>query len=390
MRKFIRSANSHIQHLFVGKTEKVGDGYDRLHDNFPYSLCNGEFKGVLLHLPEQPTDGLIVIEPLDNGEDVILQGHDGSMCDLLREVLSLTLAHAEQSLALLKDDFLRPSLGVNPVGLKEVKPGVRGDESAPLPMLGSPYEEHPATDSGELDICSYVPAPQLAAVLLRVLLVEEPDECRGGKVSSPKAVPGPAVLANLEAAEIMALDAAGVHEAYDFLACEPAVCKKIFEAYTLSDGLSHHVHCQGNLVHVIFLDSLARRSILFAVGGISCVKLFLRHPVILLPAFLPDKGEVKKHLRDTVSYAEEERLEAEDALVLKMGVDTADTLHSPARLGEVGVIDYQAGRPVFVVGTDLYTGPELEVDVVHELAPVDTRITKEAIEHVLLAAQETA
>ena len=50
MRKFIRSANSHIQHLFVGKTEKVGDGYDRLHDNFPYSLCNGEFKGVLLHL----------------------------------------------------------------------------------------------------------------------------------------------------------------------------------------------------------------------------------------------------------------------------------------------------------------------------------------------------
>ena len=72
MSKFIRAANCHFQHLLVGKSEEVGDGYDRLHDNFPYSLCNGEFKGVFLHLPEQPSDGLIVIEPLDNGEDVIL------------------------------------------------------------------------------------------------------------------------------------------------------------------------------------------------------------------------------------------------------------------------------------------------------------------------------
>ena len=100
MSKFIRAANNHFQHFLVGKSEEVGYGYDRLHDNFPYSLCNGEFKGVFLHLPEQPSDGLIVIEPLDKGEDVVLQGHDGSMCDLLREVLGLALSHSEQSLAL--------------------------------------------------------------------------------------------------------------------------------------------------------------------------------------------------------------------------------------------------------------------------------------------------
>ncbi len=36
----------------------------------------GEFKGILLHLPEQPADDSIIIEPLDKGEDVILQGYD--------------------------------------------------------------------------------------------------------------------------------------------------------------------------------------------------------------------------------------------------------------------------------------------------------------------------
>ena len=70
MFKFIRTENSHIQHLLVGKTEKVGDGYDCFHDDYTYSLCNGELKGVLLHLTERPAYGLIVIEPLNKGENV--------------------------------------------------------------------------------------------------------------------------------------------------------------------------------------------------------------------------------------------------------------------------------------------------------------------------------
>ena len=47
-----------------------GVGYDCFHDDYPYSLCNGELKGVLLHLTERPAYGLIVIEPLNKGEYV--------------------------------------------------------------------------------------------------------------------------------------------------------------------------------------------------------------------------------------------------------------------------------------------------------------------------------
>ena len=212
MSKFIRAANCHFQHLLVGKSEEVGDGYDRLHDNFPYSLCNGEFKGVFLHLPEQPSDGLIVIEPLDNGEDVILQGHDGSMCDLLREFPGLALSHSEQSLALLENHLQGPSLGVNPVGFEEVKPGVRGDEPAPCAVLGAPYEEHPAADAGEGDVRRDVPAPQLPAVLLRLFLVKVLDEGGCREVLPPKTVLGLSFLADLDASEIMAFDVAGVDE----------------------------------------------------------------------------------------------------------------------------------------------------------------------------------
>ncbi len=131
MSKFIRVANCHFKHLLVGKSEEVSDGYDRLHENFPYSLSHSEIKGVHLHHPEQPTNGLIIIESLDKGENVILQGHDGSVCDLLREVLGLALSHSEQSHALLEDHIQGPSLGVNTVGHEEVNPGVRGDDSAP-------------------------------------------------------------------------------------------------------------------------------------------------------------------------------------------------------------------------------------------------------------------
>ena len=390
MCKLIRLFHDHLEYFFVRKSEDGCKRYDRFHDELPDSLRYSEFNGFFLNLSEQPSDGFIVIKPLYKREDVVLQGDDGGVGDLLCKVLGLTLAQAKQSLALLKDDFLRPSLGVDPVCLEEVQSGVRGDESAPLPMLGAPYEEHPAADSGELDISRYVPAPEFAAILLRVLLVEVPDECRGGEVIFVEVVLGLALLANLDAAEIVALDTAGVHKAYDLLACEPAVRKKILEADTLPDGFPHHIHRKGDFILVILLDALARRGFLIALGSISCVKLFLRHPVILLSSFLPNKGEVKQHLRDTVRYAEKESLETEDTPVLKVGVDAADTFHSSACLWEIGVIDYQACRTVFVVGTDLYTGPKLEVDVVHELSPVDAHITQETIEHVLLAAQEAA
>jgi len=73
-----------------------------------------------------------------------------------------------------------------------------------------------------------------------------------------------------------------------------------------------------------------------------------------------------------------------------MGVDTPDILHAASRLGEVGVVDNQAGCPVFPVGADFYTSPELGIDVVHELAPVDAHVTQEIVEHILLTVHQAA
>ena len=103
MSEFIRPTKDRLHDLIVSKSEDVSDGYYRVHDDSPYSFCDSEFKGILLlHLPEQSPDGLVVIEPLDKGEDVVLQCHDGSMRYLLRKVLGLALPHTEKALALLE------------------------------------------------------------------------------------------------------------------------------------------------------------------------------------------------------------------------------------------------------------------------------------------------
>ena len=303
MVKFIRAANSHIQHLLIGKFEEVCDGYDRLHDDFPYYLSNGEFKGVHLHLPEQPTDGLIVIEPFDKGEYVILQGHYGSVGDLLRKVLRLALSHPEKPLALLGNHLLGPSLGVNPVSLEEVKPGVRGDEPAPRPALGATYEERPAADTGEGDVCRDVPAPQFPAVFLRLFLVETPDEGGCSKVLPAETILGLPPLTDFDASEIMAFDAAGVDETDDLLAGEPTVCKQALEADTPLDGCLHHAHRNRDLVLVVLGKALSHGIVPIALRRIPGVKFLLGHPVVLLAAFLPDEGEVEQHLGHAVRDA---------------------------------------------------------------------------------------
>lgn len=55
-------------------------------------------------------------------------------------------------------------------------------------------------------------------------------------------------------------------------------------------------------------------------------------------------------MADTIGNAEKKSLEAEDAAVFKMGVDTPDILHTAPRLGEVRVINHQTGI-VRLVGT---------------------------------------
>ena len=359
MSEFIRPTKDRLHDLIVSKSEDVSDGYYRVHDDSPYSFCDSEFKGILLHLPEQSPDGLVVIEPLDKGEDVVLQCHDGSMRYLLRKVLGLALPHTEKTLALLEDDLLGPSLGVNPVGLEEVELGVRGEKSVPVAVLGVPYEEQPAADSCESDICRDVPAAQLAAVFHRVLLVEMFDEGWSRVVFPPESVLRLALLADYDASEVMAFDVSGVYEAYDCLAGEPAVGQKVFKTEAILDGVPHHIHGKRDLVLAILGQTLASRIVSVVVGRIPRLKLLPTHPVLAIAAFLSQKGEVEKHLRHAVGYTEEESLKAKDALVHKVGVDTPYEFHFLAGLGKAGVVDNQAGCPVFPVGADFYTSPEL-------------------------------
>ena len=188
----------------------------------------------------------------------------------------------------------------------------------------------------------------------------------------------------------MAFDVAGVDETDDLLAGEPTVGKQVLEANAPLDGGPHHVHRKRDLVLVVLGEALANGIVLVALGCVSGVKLLLGHPVVLLAALLSNEGEVKQHLGNAVRDAEEEGLETEDAPVLEMGMNTPDTLHPLSGLGEVGVVNHQTSRPLLVVRPNLYTSPKLDVDIVHELAPVDAHITKETIEHILFAAHKAA
>ena len=76
--------------------------------------------------------------------------------------------------------------------------------------------------------------------------------------------------------------------------------------------------------------------------------------------------------------------------MLEVGMDTPDELHFLAGLGEVGVVNHQVGRPLLVVVADFNASPQLDIDMVHELAPVDAHVSKGAVEHILLAAHEAA
>ena len=80
----------------------------------------------------------------------------------------------------------------------------------------------------------------------------------------------------------------------------------------------------------------------------------------------------------------------EDAAVFKMGVDTPNILHTAPRLGEVRVINHQAGIVRLMVTADDDLRPKLADDVVHQLAPVGTAAVEELIEHIFTTAKLAA
>lgn len=390
MGKLIRFINQSIKHFFIIDGEYLGDGSNEFKNRLPDSFTDSQFVAVLSHLSEEFAYGLVVHETFHGREDVVLECHEGRTCNLCSEVGRLALAKAEQSLTLLEDDLLRPASGVNPVCLEESQREVCREQSAPWTSLAATDEEQADLGVCKDDIGTDVPALELAAVLLPAPFVQLLDNGRSGEVLALEAVLGLAFLPDLYHSDIVALDMAGADELDNLGTCEPTVCQYIAEAYLMLDSPSDHLDGEVNLAHGILIKTSLYGNALIPFGGVSSGEFLLAHSIVALPALLTEDGKVEQHLADTVGNAEEEGLEAEDATVFKMGVDTSDVLHTPACLGEVRIINHQAGVLRLVVTADDDLRPKLADNMVHQLVPVSAAIVEELIEHIFTTTKLAA
>ena len=178
MSEYIGLPNDNLHDILFRELEDIDKCNDYLYDSLPYPLRDSELKRVFGYLPEESTDGFICMESLDSGDDVVLQGYDGRMCNQFGKVPSLTLSHSEQLLCLLVYDFLRPAAAVDSVRLEEIYSGVGGNQASPWTVLAASDEEQTHIKSVMLDISSYVPAFEIAAIfhLLAVFKMSDTSE----------------------------------------------------------------------------------------------------------------------------------------------------------------------------------------------------------------------
>ena len=141
MTEFVRPIHKHIKDLFILDIEALYDFSYNLMYYIPDSLRESKFHAPFGSIHKESSNGFMVGEAFSRGEDVVLHGRDGGHCYLRGEVPHLVLAQSEVLLALLEDDFQGPTSGVNPVGFKEVKLAIGGNESVPLSPLVTLAEE---------------------------------------------------------------------------------------------------------------------------------------------------------------------------------------------------------------------------------------------------------
>ena len=343
MSKLVRFINQSLHDFFITGGEDFGDGCNKFKDRLPDSFADGQLMTVLIRLPEEFPDSLVVHESLHDRENIVLERHEGGACNLRSEVIRLAFAKSEQSFALLEDDLLRPASGVNPICLEESQRKVGCEKSAPWPALAATNEEEPDMRVCKDNVGTHVPASELTTVLLLTPIPQFPDDGRSSKVPSLKAVSGLSFLTNLYHSDVVTFDMAGAYESDYLGTCEPTVSQYIAKAYLMPDSPSYHLYGEVNLAHRVLVKASLDGSILSPLCAVSFGEFLLTHAVVAFPSFLTKDGEVEQHLADTICDAEEESFEAEDAAVFKMGVDTPDILHAASRLGEVGVVDNQAG-----------------------------------------------
>ena len=390
MCKLIRFINQGIKHFFIVDGEHLGDGCHEFKNSLPDSFADSQFMAVLIHLSEEFADSLVVHETLHDRKDVILECDEGRACNLCGKVGRLAFPQPEQSLALLEDDLLRPASGVNPVCLEETKRKVCRKQSALWTSLAATDEEQTDMSVCEDNISTDVPALELAAVLLLAPLVQLLDNGRSSEILALETVLGLAFLTDLYHSDIVTLDMARTDEADNLGTCKPAVGQHITEAHLLFDGPANHLDGEVNLAHGILIKTGMDGSVLVPFCGVSFGKLLFAHSIVAFPALLSEDGKVEKHLADAIGNAEEERLESKDAAMLEMRVDTSDVLHTSACLGEVRVINHQAGVRRLVVTADDDLRPKLADNMVHQLAPVGAPIVEELIEHIFTTTKLAA
>ena len=390
MGKLIRFINQGIKHFFIIDGEYLGDGSNQFENRLPDSFTDSQLVAVLSHLPEEFAYGLVVHETFHGREYVVLECHEGRACYLRSEVGRLALAKAEQSLTLLEDDLLRPSSGVNLVCLEESQREVCREQSVPRASLAATDEEQADLGVCKDDIGTDVPALELAAVLLLAPFVQLLDNGRSCEVLTFEAVLGLAFFTDLYHADIVTLDMTGADEAHYLGTCKPAVSQYISEADLMLDGSANHLYGEVNLAHGILINTPLYGNVIIPFYGVSSGKFLPAHSIVALPALLAQDGKIEQHLTDAVSDAEKECLEAEDAAVLEMGVDTPDVLHTASRLGEVRVINHQASIVRLMVTADDDLSPKLADDVAHQLAPVGTAIVEKLIEHIFTTTKLAA
>lgn len=390
MGKLIRFINQGIKHFFVIDGEYFGDCSHEFKNRLPDSFADCQFVAVLSHLSEEFAYSLVVHETLHGRENVVLQCHEGCACYLRCKVGRLAFPKSQQSFTLLEDDFLRPASGVNLICFKESQVKVCRKQSAPWASLAATDEEQADMSACEDNISTDIPALEFAAVLLLAPLVQLLDNSRSCEILALETVSGLTFFTDLYHSDIVALDMAGTDETYNLGARKPAVCQHITETDLVLDSPANHLDGEVNLAHGILIKTGMDGSVLVPFCGVSFGEFLFAHSIVAFPALLSEDGKVEKHLADTIGNAEEERLESKDAAVLKMGVDTSDVLHTSTRLGEVRIVNHQAGVIRLVVTADDDLQPKLTGNMVHQFAPVGTAIVEELIEHIFTTTKLAA
>ena len=390
MGKFIRFINQGIKHFFIIDGEYIGDGCNEFKNRLPDSLADCQFVAVLSHLSEEFAYSFVVHETFHNREDIVLECHEGCACYLRCKVGRLAFAQPQQSFTLLENDFLRPASGVNLICFKESQVKVCRKQSAPWSSLTATDEEQADMSVREDNISTDVPALEFATVLLLAPLVQFLDDSRSSEVLALETVLGLTFLTDLYHSDIVTFDMAGTDETYYLSACKPTVCQHITETDIVLDGPANHLDGEINLAHGILIKTGMDGCALVPFFTESFREFLLAHAIVAFPALLSEDGKVEKHLADAIGNAEEESLEAKDAAMLEMRVDTPDILHTSACLGEVRIVNHQTGIIRLVITADDDLLPKLTGNMVQQLAPLGAPIVEELIEHIFTTTKLAA